>query len=304
MKKAAPYSPAPAEGWQPWGLIAPILALVFVILPGLPAELVLEHFHLLQEGGDPVGIAGFGAFLFLPFGLTMLLVLAWTRFVERRPLATIGLAVGGAGAFLRGHAIGLAMMLVIVLAIWAACGAHAEGFAPAFRAPAALLDIAILLFGFAVQSSAEELLFRGWLFSAVARKLGLAFAVLLSSAVFSLLHYETGQAFLVPLNVVLFSLFACCWVLRTGAVWGVMGWHAGWNWLLAVGFEQKVTGLDAHQPALLVRLAADGPEWLTGGVQGAEGSICCTIVLAGGITRLLVGLRKRKAAVTPLQAET
>ena len=36
------------------------------------------------------------------------------------------------------------------------------------------------------------------------------------------------------LNVFLFAVFACCWVIPTGNVWSVMGWHGRWNWLLAV----------------------------------------------------------------------
>jgi hypothetical protein len=37
-----------------------------------------------------------------------------------------------------------------------------------------------------------------------------------------------------------------------------MGWHGGWNWMLAVGFELRVTALDAHLPALLVKLIPVG----------------------------------------------
>ena len=40
----------------------------------------------------------------------------------------------------------------------------------------------------------------------------------------------------------LFALFTCAWVLRTRSVLGIMGWHAGWKWLLAVGFGLPVTG--------------------------------------------------------------
>ena len=100
---------------------------------------------------------------------------------------------------------------------------------------------------FAVQASVEEILFRGWLLSVVARKFNLPAAVLLSSALFAFLHFSPGQPVLVTLNVVLFALFACGWALRTGNVWGVMGWHTGWNWLLATGFELPVTGLDAQR---------------------------------------------------------
>jgi hypothetical protein len=75
--------------------------------------------------------------------------------------------------------------------------------------------------------------------------------------------------------------------LKTRNIWGVMGWHAGWNWLLAVGFESRVTGLDMQVPALLVRLMPFGPDDLTGGAEGPEGSVFCTFLFAVAIAVLI-----------------
>jgi hypothetical protein len=167
-----------------------------------------------------------------------------------------------------------------VAAIWLAGGYSAAGFAKALASPGALLKIGFLLVCFAVQSSVEEILFRGWLLSAVARKLNAGLGVALTSIVFMLLHYGPGQHWSIMLGTFLFSLFACAWALKTGNIWGVMGWHAGWNWLLAVGFEVPITGLDARLPALLVKLMPIGPDSLTGGAQGPEGSFFCSLFFA------------------------
>jgi hypothetical protein len=59
--------------------------------------------------------------------------------------------------------------------------------------------------------------------------------------------------------------------------------------LLATGFELRVTSLDAHLPALLVQMIPRGPDYLTGGAEGPEGSIVCSLALAGGLA--FVGLR-------------
>jgi hypothetical protein len=67
-----------------------------------------------------------------------------------------------------------------------------------------------------------------------------------------------------------------------------MGWHAGWNWLLAVGFEVPVTGLDAKMPALLVKLVPQGSAYLTGGTQGPEGSVLCGLFFVVGTAVLLL----------------
>jgi len=112
-----------------------------------------------------------------------------------------------------------------------------------FRSLAALGSIAALLAGFVLQSSVEELLFRGWMLSAIRTKLGVGWGVVLSSLAFTVMHFDPRGNWIFKMNVFLFAVFACCWVIRTGNVWGVMGWHSGWNWLLAVGFEWRVTAL-------------------------------------------------------------
>jgi len=278
------YSPDAAKGWRPWGFLVPFLAIFFVVLSSLGPEIALGNAGLLDASDNPKGLVGFAAFLFIPFALLGLVVLAWVRFVERRSVASIGLVrERAAGRFLIGHLTGTGMASAIVVGIWLAGGFRMGAMAPALLSPAALAGIALLGAGFALQSSVEELVFRGWVLSAISARLGIAFAIALSSAVFVLLHFEHGAGPLVYANTLLFALFACAWALRRGHVWGVMGWHAGWNWILAVGFASRVTGLDTHMPALIVQTTESGPVWLTGGSQGPEGSIVCTAALLIGI---------------------
>ncbi len=276
-------------------MLVPFLGLAFVIVTGLPFEIWFARLHLLDAvTDDPVGLLGFVAFLIGPFGALALAVLAWVLFVERRPLSTVGLPLPHARArFASGLLAGVSLMCAVVGGIWLAGGLIAHAVAPAFSSGASLAGIALLLAAFAVQSSAEELLFRGWMLSAVAAKFGTLAAVIVSSLVFTLLHFERHAPPLFFFNILLFALFACSWSLRTGSIWGVMGWHSAWNWLLGTGFGLRVTGLDTHTPALLVKFEPVGPVWLTGGAQGSEGSIICTAVLSAGIAWNL--WRKRAA---------
>jgi len=295
MSSVSIYGTDPAKGWRPWGALVPFLGTAFVALTVVSLTAALQHFHLVDADENPIGLAGFAAFLLLPFAALGLVVLAWTRFVERRSLASIGLVREYRGrTFLSGVLIGIVMAGAIVAGGWAAGGFSAGGFAIAFHSPQALGAIAILLACFALQSSVEEILFRGWMLSAIAAKFGVAVAVVVSSAVFTFLHYDPHASWLFAINVFLFAAFACCWAMRTGNIWGVMGWHAGWNWLFATGFEMRVTGLDAHLPALLVKMTPVGPVYLTGGFEGPEGSVMCTVLLVAGIAFL--GLRRKKAA--------
>jgi membrane protease YdiL (CAAX protease family) len=175
------------------------------------------------------------------------------------------------------------MVIAIVVGIWMMGGFQFVAFGGAFRSPVFFGSIAILFVGFALQAGMEELLFRGWMLSAIAAKFGLVVAVVLSSLAFNVMHFDSRANWIFVMNVFLFAVFACCWAIRTGKVWGVMGWHGAWNWLLAVGFELRVTALDAHLPALVVKFVPLGPDYLTGGIEGPEGSIVCTLVLTCGI---------------------
>ena len=276
MRSVDLYSAQPARGWTPWGALAPFLALAFVIATALTGDwLIAKHVNMSPEG-NPLDPTALMAFTLVPFGLLLLVLLAWVRFVERRPVESIGICGRRKlRDFLRGHAIGLTGLSGVVMVIWIAGGLQFTGVAPAFSQLASLVPIALLLFTFALQSSVEELLFRGWLLSVLSKKFNVPIAVVVSSALFSLMHFHPRTHWLVSVGTFLFGLFGCAWVLRTRSVLGIMGWHSGWNWLLAVGFGLPLTGIDVGLPALLVDLQPVGPDWLTGGTQGPEASVVC-----------------------------
>jgi membrane protease YdiL (CAAX protease family) len=292
--------PGERNGGRVLGALAPLLAVLFIVLPALAATFSLMPLGLADRSGEPIGLSGLFAFLLLPFALTALVVLAWSRVVERRSLAAIGLPPSIAVAtFLRGWGLGLAGIAFVVIASWAVGGYTAVSFAAAFGSAKTLAAIAGLGVAFAVQSSAEEVLFRGWLLTATRQRFNSVVAVTIVTAIFTLLHYDHQQAWLTTINLALFSLFACAWVLATGNVWGAMGWHSGWNWLQAIGFAVPVTGLDTHLPALLVTLDPTGPACLTGGAQGPEGSLFCTVFFVVGIAVFIRKGPARAAAHRP-----
>jgi membrane protease YdiL (CAAX protease family) len=281
------YPAEPARGWIPWGALAPFLALVFIIATALPGDMLISKFVNISPEGNPMDPAALVAFTLVPFGFLLLLLLAWVRFVERRSLASIGIrGEHKLREFLRGHAFGLAGLFAVVMIIWMAGGLELTAVAPAFTQPGSLVPIVLLLFTFALQSSVEELVIRGWLMSVLAKKFNVPIAVVVSSALFSLLHFSPRAHWLVSVGTILFGLFACAWVLRARSVLGIMGWHAGWNWLLAIGFGLPLTGIDVGIPALLLDLQPVGADWLTGGPQGPEASVVCFGYFVLGIVLL------------------
>jgi uncharacterized protein len=114
--------------------------------------LAQQQVGLVDAEETPVGLTGFVAFLLIPFGALGLVVLAWVRLVERRPLAAIGLGgVHRARSFLGGLLAGLAMVMKLIATIWIAGGFQFVGVGNPFHSLFSLGSIAILLVCFAVQ---------------------------------------------------------------------------------------------------------------------------------------------------------
>ena len=294
------FSPEPHRGWLPWTWLAPIVCILLVAFSSIPVDLGLEWIGMVNAKGEPLSVFGFCLFLLLPFGAMGAAVWAWSRLVERRSLATMGLT---GAQWLRKHLVGLAvgvgMMALAIISIWLAGGYVAQDVFPAFAAPISLIWIGILLACFVVQSGVEEFIFRGWLLSTATRRWNLTAGFIASSLAFTFLHFSPHQPVREIVMSFTFGLFACAWAWRAGNIWGVMGWHAGWNWFTGVGFAVPITGLDVHLPALMVKLTPTGPDFLTGGPAGPEGSVL-TIGLLAAATLLLLLWPRPLAEKSPI----
>jgi uncharacterized protein len=289
------FSPEPHHGWLPWTWLAPIVCITLVAFASLPFDFGLEWVGLANAKGEPLSAFGFCLFLLLPFGAMGAAVWAWVRFVERRSLATLGLTGSRLLAkYVAGLAVGVGMIGLAIISIWLAGGYVSKDIFPAFSAPATLIWMAILLACFVVQSGVEEFIFRGWLLSTVTRRWNLTAGFIASSLAFTFLHFSPHQPVREIVMALLFGLFACAWAWRAGSIWGVMGWHAGWNWFMGVGFAVPITGFDLQLPALLVQLTPSGPDFLTGGPAGPESSVL-TLGLLAAATLLLLLFPKRSA---------
>ncbi|MBA3050271.1 CPBP family intramembrane glutamic endopeptidase, partial [Brevundimonas sp.] len=233
------------------------------------------------------------------------LLLVWAWLFERRGPAALGLNAKGPLRFVRGYLVGLAFLATVIGVIWAAGGYVVEGpgaFGSA-AVGASLLPIGVLMLGFIIQGSSEELLFRGWLMQLIASRHGLWIAVIGNSALFALAHagnIEPSNELYVGLaNIVLFGLFISLYAVREGSLWGVCGWHAAWNWLLGLGFGLEVSGQVIETTPLVTDLtgAPGAAWWLTGASFGPEASVVTTAVLLLGLVVLVMRGKTRDHGV-------
>jgi membrane protease YdiL (CAAX protease family) len=306
------YAPRKRSHRRTWTLAAIVLGVVFMIGGELGALLPAIATGFVSPGDGADGWPQTAYQLGAAFGLGSILLLLWVRLFERRGPSALGLNARGPMRFVRGYLVGLAFLLTVIGVIWIAGGYVVEG-AGAFGSAAvgaALLPIGVLLLGFIIQGSSEELLFRGWLMQLIASRHGLWIAVVANSALFALAHagnIEPSKELYVGLaNIVLFGLFISLYAIREGSLWGVCGWHAAWNWLLGLGFGLEVSGTVIDTTPLITDLTgAEGAAWwLTGGVFGPEASLVTTAVLLIGTVVLMLRGRTRDhgVAAAPVEA--
>jgi CAAX protease family protein len=77
----------------------------------------------------------------------------------------------------------------------------------------------------------------------------------------------------------MFGLFCCLTLHRTGNLWFAVGFHASWDW--GESFFYSVPDSGEIAVGHLLSSTFHGPDWLTGGSVGPEGSVVlCPAVIA------------------------
>lgn len=294
MKGIELYAPREPKHRRTWTAAALVLTIVFITLGQIIAAIPGIASGLMTTQGEANGWPG-TAYLLATFAFAAIITILWVVFFERRGLATIGFNGNGLKRFARGYAIGLAFLVAVVGIIWALGGYRidAGGAFASANVAAALIPIVVLMLGFIIQGSTEEIITRGWLMQVIASRHGLGWGIGLSAGLFGLLHAAnikpSPELLTGVLNVILFGVFIGLYAAREGSLWGVCGWHAAWNWLLGLGFGLEVSGQVIETAPLIVDLGTQTtvPWWVTGAAFGPEGSVITTVVLLVGVAVLI-----------------
>ncbi|CYV25207.1 CPBP family intramembrane glutamic endopeptidase [Streptococcus suis] len=219
----------------------------------------------------------------LAFAFISLAIILWARFVEKSPWLGLGIRKKGAFKdFILGWGIGAAMLITCVLLMWGFGAIQVTSF----QFSANLVgEFLILVLAWSIQGTTEELLTRGWMFSSLAAKHNIPVGILVSSLFFTFLHLGNDGISLIPLlDLTLFAILACLVMLKTDNLWVIGGIHAAWNCFQGNVFAFPVSGTQAGQAFIAVETS--GPDWLSGGAFGVEGSIISLLIQAGIITWL------------------
>ena len=220
------------------------------------------------------------------------------RWLDKMSFESLGLKLSQQALIdvLVGIGITVVQMGLIFVAMLALGWLRFEGFVWEFD-PISTVITGVLTFfiGFIFVGWNEELLSRGYHLQTIASGTNLFWGVIISSAVFGLLHLANPSASWVSTAGIFFAgIFLAYGYIRTRQLWLPIGLHIGWNFCEGVVFGFPVSGLDIYA---LTRIEVTGPEIWTGGPFGPEAGLIVLPALLVGALLIYLYTTNRNANV-------
>ncbi|MEW9624997.1 CPBP family intramembrane glutamic endopeptidase [Rhodanobacter geophilus] len=283
-------TPAATPPWKRWLVCSPMARIVicvvlFIVLNRSASALV----HALTQGMAKTAMSPALVYLAVALLPAILTYAFLVRVVERRRPAE--LAPRRWPDALRGLLAGGLLLSAVVGVLWLLGSYHVTGFNPRANWLPALLVAGI---GAGI---GEEILFRGVLFRIVEEGLGTWAALLISALFFGFAHAGNPGAT---------AWSSAAIAIEAGLLFGLlyhvarslplcMGLHAAWNFCQGTVYGIPVSGMKADGWLVSTRT---GPDWLSGGVFGAEASVVA-LALCLLCSAALLALALRRHSLVP-----
>lgn len=146
-----------------------------------------------------------------------------------------------------------------------------------------VLDLIALVAG----TLAVEIAFRGYAFQRLVDAMGPFMATFFMAVIYAIWRtHATPTTTAAVLFSFLFGWVLCLAALRTRALWVSWGLHFAWAAAMSMLFGLTIAGGMNYSPIFVTNPV--GPSWVTGGLQGPEGSVFGLLV---GVALLIVIVR-------------
>jgi membrane protease YdiL (CAAX protease family) len=194
--------------------------------------------------------------------------------------------------FLGGAATGFLSLTVMLLSLRLA--GHFYFGSPAIHGGQILYFALLYLVLFFFVGLFEESVLRGYPLFKLSQAMGFWPATILLALLFARMHLgNSGESRFGLVSTGLFALVISYSILRSGSLWWAIGFHAIWDYSQSFIYGVPDSGL--LLPGHFLNSSFTGPDWITGGSVGPEGSYLIVIVLAAVILVIHFSLRRQLA---------
>ncbi|HVP48701.1 MAG TPA: CPBP family intramembrane glutamic endopeptidase [Bryobacteraceae bacterium] len=252
-----------------WLIYLVLLGILLLVFSGVEGAFRSRHHHYLLF--TMMSELVFAAAVILP-GFIM-------APVEGRPFADFGLPARGAFGrnFWIGTLWGFSALSVLMLALHI-CGAYEFGSIALSRVRIVRFAVYYAFF-FLLTGFAEDFLSRGYSQWILTKVMGFWPAAALMSVAFGAIHsLNPGESKSGIAAAGLLGFFFCLTLRRTGNLWWAVGFHMSWDW--CESFFYSVPDSGQMSVGHLMNSTFHGPNWLTGGTAGPEGSLLVFVLIA------------------------
>ena len=215
--------------------------------------------------------------IFLQGALVIGLVWLFRRFVDRGPMNTLGISIKGrlkdfGGGFLTGGLI----MGIGFLILWGL--GYLEVIRFQFQ-PGVLFGHSLLFLIVAIQ---EEVANRGYVLSNFLDSMPKYPALICSAIIFAVLHaFNPNLSEIGFINIILGGILMGLFYVYRRNLWFPIGLHLSWNFVQGPILGFPISGQSLGKTTMMIQRHV-GPEWMSGGSFGFEGSVvaCGLVIIA------------------------
>ena len=284
--------------YKPNIVISLLIAFAFVLVP-LTVGAILSKLIVLSLKLSTASVLFFTIYILFAFTPISILVFLYMKKIEGRSISQLGFIKHNSFKdYIIGFFIGILSISIIIIILYLT-GDYTLSLAPNFLSSQILFPVTAVVFSWIIQGASEEIITRGWLMHNIGAKYNVFTSILISSVFFAILHTKnSGINPIAFINLIIYSVFAALYVIRTNQLWGVCGFHSAWNWSQGNVYGVKVSGNPIPGGHSIFNLSTSNNNIFTGGGFGLEGSIICSIVLILGMTILLISIKNKSKTLS------